>query len=83
MYKAWNGMLPINVQRLFKVNKDNKYPTRKCLAFKVNYSKSSLKTNCISIIEVKVWNILNYDIKSSKTAICFKKLLKAHYINEY
>ena len=74
MYKAWNAKLSDNVQSLFKVNKDNKYPTRKCLNFKVKYSKSSLKTNCISIIGVKLWNILNDEIKSSKTVTCFKKL---------
>ena len=44
MYKAWSVKLTNNVQSFFKVNKDNKYPTRKCLDFKVKYSKSILRT---------------------------------------
>ena len=39
MYKAWNVKLPKNVQSLFNVNNENKYPTRKGLDFKVKYSK--------------------------------------------
>ena len=83
MYKAWNVKLPNNVQSLFKLNNENKYPTRKCLDFKVRYSKSILKTNCISNLGVKLWNILNDEIKSSKTVTCFKKLLKTRYLDEY
>ena len=50
MFNAWNVKLPVNIQRLFMVNKENKYPSRKCFDFKVKYFKSKIKSICISIL---------------------------------
>ena len=74
-------MVPVNNQSLLKVNKENKYPTRKCFDFKVRYSKGTIKANCITIIGVKLWNILSEEFKNSKTVIT--KLLKALYLDVY
>ena len=59
MFKAWNVKLPVNTQSLFKVNKENKYPSRKCFDFKVKYCKSKIRLNCFSILGVKLWNKLD------------------------
>ena len=76
MFKAWNDKLPVNIQSLFKVNKENKYPSRKCFDFKVNYCKSKIKSNCISILGVKLWNMLDDKLKISNTVLSFEKRLK-------
>ena len=83
MFKAWNVKLPVNVQSLFKVNINNKYPTRKCFNFKVNYCKTKFRSNCVSIIGVKLWNVLEDKFKSCRNLLCFKKCLKLMYLKEY
>ena len=55
------------------VNKENKYPSRKCFDFKVKYCKSKIKSNCISILGVKLWNMLDDKLKILNTALSFKK----------
>ena len=73
MFKAWNVKLPVNIQSLFKLNKENKYASRKCFDFKVNYCKSKIKPNCISILAVKLWNMLDNKLKNSNTVLSFLK----------
>ena len=73
MYKAWKVNLPDNIQSLLKVNKDNKYLTR----------KGMVKANCMTIVGVKLWNVLADDLKNCKTVLSFKRMLKAQYLAEY
>ena len=65
------------------VNKETKYPSRKCFDFKVMFCKSKIKCNCISILGVKLWNMLDDKLKIANTALSFKKRLKLNYLEKY
>ena len=58
MYKAFNNSLPNNTQKLF-VLYDPIYMTRQNCVFKQKHAHTNLKTMCISINGVKLWNSLD------------------------
>ena len=80
MYKAWNANLPENLQCLFQRNSENKHYTRQLCNFKVKFSKSEIKSNCLSIIGVRLWNKLGGNMKSCRSLLKFKKMLKTTYL---
>ena len=53
MFKAWDANLTENLQCLFQSNSKNKHTTQ-LLNFKVKSSKSKTKSNCLSIIDVRL-----------------------------
>ena len=83
MFKAWNVNLPKSLQCLFQSKTDNVYNTRRLYNFKVSFSKSKIKYNCLSSIGVRLWNKLDEKMKTSGSLIKFKKMLKLTYVNNY
>ena len=71
MFKAWNVNLPKSLQCLFQSKTDNVYNTRRLYNFKVNFSKSKIKYNCLSSIGVRLWNKLDEKMKTSGSLIKF------------
>ena len=88
MYKAFNSSLPENLQKLFakKTYKDNVVTTRQLNKFKPPACRTTLKSMCISVRGVKLWNTLDENlITRSKSLInfkvCIKKLLLEAYLD--
>lgn len=82
MFKARNYLLPSNIQELF-LDKRGNLCTRQEGNFQQVYVRTSLKSFCISIKGVKLWNSLNLDLKMCKSINKFKKRLKLEIINKY
>ena len=84
MFKAYHNELPPNVQNHFEVGScANIYGTRQKDKFKTNYVRTSLKSNCVSGVAVKIWNSLPEKIRSSITLYAFKNKLKQYFLVTY
>ena len=75
MFKASRNLLPSNLQSHFKVL-NNKYNTKQCGNFKLNFCRTVKKQMCISYMGVKCWNSIDKRIKDSKDISIFKKKFK-------
>ena len=73
MFKANMKILPVNVQQKFISNTDHRYCLRNTNRFKVQHARTTLKSNCISIYGVKLFNCLPKSIVEAKNVFCFKK----------
>ena len=81
MYKAWNANPPENLQCLFQSNGENEHYTWKHCNFKVEFSKSKIKFNCLPIIGDRLWSKLGNNMKTCRSLIKFKnKMLKSTYL---
>ena len=83
MYKAWKLHLPDSLQSLFFTKSSDKYYTRKRNNFKVKYCNSKIKSNCLSIIGVRLWNEMEDSMKNCNSLIKFKKMVKQSYLKKY
>ena len=82
MYKA-KKMLPLNIQRLFSVDEVTYYNTRQLTNKKQVYIRTTLKSKCIYICGVKLWNSLKMDLRNSTTLPRFKKEYKNSLLRNY
>ncbi len=57
MYRATNNLLPVNIQACF-FQREGGYNLRGELKLKHLYARTTLKTFCISVCGVKLWNRL-------------------------
>ena len=85
MYKAFHNLLPINLLTYFKkVNDSHNHNTRNnTLSFKVRFRRTSKKALIICIKVSEMWNALSPDIKLSRNANAFKKMLKSSHLEDY
>ena len=85
MYKAFHNLLPTNLLSYFKkVNDSHNHNTRNnTLSFKVGFRRTSKKALSICIKGSKMWNALSPDIKLSRNANAFKKMLKSSLLEDY
>ena len=83
MYKANKKMLPLNIQRLFSVDEVTYYNTRQLKNMKQVYIRTTLKSKCISICGVKLWNSLKMDLRNSTSLPRFKKEYKKSLLQNY
>ena len=85
MYKAFHSLLPTNLLSYFKkVNDSNNHNIRNnTLSFKVRFRRTSKKALSICIKGCKMWNALSPDIKLSRNANAFKKMLKSSLLEDY
>ena len=87
MYKAFHNLLPTNLLSYFKkVNDSHNDNTRNntlSLSFKVRFRRTSKKALSICIKGSKMWNALSPDIKLSRNANAFKKMLKSSLLEDY
>ena len=83
--KAFHNLLPTNLLSYFKkVNDSHNHNTRNnTLSFKVRSRRTSKKALSICIKGSKMWNALSPDIKLSRNANAFKKMLKSSLLEDY
>ncbi|KAK0140685.1 hypothetical protein N1851_022323 [Merluccius polli] len=82
MYKAKNKQLPGNIQRLF-TEREGGYNLRGELNMKQHYARTNIKSMCISICGVVLWNGLEEKIKQSINVIEFKKMYKKYIFTRH
>ena len=82
MYKA-KKKLPLNIQRLFSVDEVTYYNTRQLKNMKQVYIRTTLKSKCISICGVKLWNSLKRYLRKSTSLPRFKKEYKKSLFQNY
>ena len=66
MFYANLNLLPPNVQRYFSNNLDSAYSLRSNSLFKVSRARTAVKSYCLSVYGVKVFNSLPTNIVSAK-----------------
>ena len=74
MFKAYRYILPMNVQKLFTIH-ESRYSSRHKCKFKQIYIRTNLKSMCISVTGVKLWNSLDNSLISCKKCSSFQKVL--------
>ena len=82
MYKARNNQLPENIQAMFS-DREGGYNLRGELDFKTHFARTTLKSFCISIRGVKLWNSMTAELKQCSNMIQFKKRYKECIIMRY
>ena len=82
MYKAKNRQLPGNIQHLFR-NREGGYYLRGEGNFTILSIRTKMKSFCISITGVKLWNKLSEELKQSPNINQFKKRYKNMLISGY
>lgn len=82
LYKAYNNMLPNNIQQLFK-NKEVKYNLRGNKHFEKQHVHSTFKQMFITWSGVDQWNGLDLDIRYSTSIHIFKQRLKQKFLDNY
>ena len=83
MHKAKERSLPANIQLFFKIKPSININTRQEGKFYVVFARTKLKSKCISICGVKLWNNLNCNISGIKSFNKFKSVLKQYILDSY
>ena len=85
MYKVYNKLLPANIMSYFKtINSPHNHNVRmKNCNFKTKFSRTTKKSECISVKGPKMWNDLPADIILCKSMFTFKKMYKALLLQPY
>ena len=79
MYKAHKKLLPDNLQLLISLDSDRGHITRQNNTF----ARTTLKSQCISVQGIKLWNSLENSIKSANNILTFRKLYKRKFFLLY
>ena len=82
MYKARYNQLPENIQLMFN-DREGGYSLRGGLILKTQYARTTLKSFCISVCGVKLWNSIEVEIKKCPTIHIFKRMYKRLIIMMY
>ena len=85
MFKAYCYILPMNVQFFFKIH-ESRYSSRHKCKFKQICVRTNLKSMCISVTELKLWNSLDNSLiipGSCKNVHHFKKCYTYRLLNSY
>ena len=82
MFKAYHNVLPDSLQKMFTLRVQI-YDTRQKCTFTVHRAHTNVKSMCISIYGVKLWNSLHTDLTNSRSLQVFKKMYKLHIISLY
>ena len=72
MFKAYRYMLPMNVQKIFRIH-ESRYSSRHKCKFKQIYVRTNFKSMCISVTGVKLWKSLDNSLISYTNVYHFKK----------
>ena len=83
MFKAYHNILPDSLQKMFTLRVQIYYDTRQTCTFTVHRAHTNVKSMCISICGVKLWNSLHTDLTNSRSLQVFKKMYKLHIISLY
>lgn len=82
MFKARNNLLPGNIQKMF-MERQGGYNLRDELNFKKLNIRTTLKSMCITICGVRLWNKLEQVLKYCTNFKQFKKLYKIELLKGY
>ena len=82
MFKAYHNILPDSLQKMFNLRVQI-YDTRQKCTFTVHRAHTNVKSMCISIYGVKLWNLLHTDLTNSRSLQVFKNMYKLHIISLY
>lgn len=82
IYRAKENLLPSNIQQLF-ASRDCRYNLRGVHNLKVQYNRTTLKSQCITRKGVNLWNSLHDDIKSATCLENFKRQYKRGVFKRY
>ena len=82
MFKAYHNELPGSLQKMFNLHVQ-KYDTRHKYTFSVHRAHTNIKSMCISIYGVKLWNSLHTNLTDCKSLQVFKNMYKLHIISMY
>ena len=84
MYKAFNDLLPSNIQKMFvRSIAIHDYATRQQHNLYVQQVNTTLRKNSISIVGTKIWNKLEVVIKTKPSVMSFKNALKLFLLGQY
>ena len=84
MYKAKYESLPSNIQQLFTNKQESLYySTRQKHKFAVKYARTSIKSKCLSVYGVKLWNKVPSSISLDSSFLSFKRNYKSYLLCEY
>ena len=82
MFKAYHNVLPDSLQFFLNLRVQI-YDTRQKCNFTVHRAHTNVKSMCISIYGVKLWNALHTDLTNSRSLQVFKNMYKLHIISLY
>ena len=82
MFKAYRYILPLNVQKLFRIH-ESRYSSRHKCKFKQIYIRTNLKSMCISVTGVTLWKTLDNSLISCKNVHHLKKCYTDRLLNSY
>ena len=74
MYKTYTKLLPNNLQLLISLDSDRGHITRQNNTFKQVFARTTLKSQCISVQGITLWNSLENSTKSANNILTFRKL---------
>ena len=85
MYKIYNKLLPANIMSYFKKSMPVTITinVRIKTYFNIKFSRTTKKSECISVKGPKMWNDMPTDIKVCKSMFTFKKMYKALLLQPY
>ena len=86
MYKAYHSSLPCNLQKLFTkvIHSDTRVTTRQTNKFKHPKHRTTMKSMCISIRGIQLWNSLDEKIiQECRSLHRFKTCLKQQLLKNY
>ena len=85
MYRVYNNLLPANIMSYFKtINACHNHHVRmKNCNFKIKFSRTTKKSECISVKGPKVWIDMPADIKLYTSMFTFKEMYKALLLQPY
>lgn len=83
LYKAFQEKLPNHLQALFSKTSSSYVVSRQKRDFKTKYCKTVLKSMSISILGVKLWNVIDVKIRNCPHLLNFKRKYKLSLIEQY
>jgi hypothetical protein len=83
IYNANKRLLPNNLQALFKISSDSNHDTRQSNNIRQVFARTTLKSQCISIHGIKLWNSLDNNIKCAKNIHKFQQMYKKKIFKLY
>lgn len=82
IYKARNNLLPDCIQRLFET-RESQYKLSGLGMFKKPRARISMKSRCVSVKGVNLWNGLDGELKMCNSRYVFKRMFKNKVVNRY
>lgn len=82
MYKVNNNLLPRSIQELFEP-RDNHYNLRGSCMYKNKKTRTNIKSRCLSVKGVTLWNNLDTELKTCSSIRKFKIMYKSKVFDKY